>query len=96
VNFSGSELNNPRLIEKIRWKLDRFELTPNLLAVEVLETVISGLPITPNINGLVALGCQLDLDDFGTGYASISTIRSFKIDRFKIDRSFVMKADRDP
>jgi EAL domain-containing protein (putative c-di-GMP-specific phosphodiesterase class I) len=46
VNFSGSELNNPRLIEKIRWKLDRFELTPNLLAVEVLETVISGLPIT--------------------------------------------------
>ncbi|HCI06607.1 MAG TPA: EAL domain-containing protein, partial [Sulfitobacter sp.] len=35
-------MNNPRLIEKISWELDRFELTPNHLAVEVLETVISG------------------------------------------------------
>ena len=99
VNFSGSELNNPRLIEKISWELDRFELMPNRLAVEVLETVISGAAddqITLNINGLVALGCHVDLDNFGTGHASISSIRRFKIDRLKIDRSFVMKADRDP
>lgn len=99
VNFSGSELNNPRLIDKIRWELDRFDLSPDRLAVEVLETVIAGAPddqVTLNINGLVALGCRVDLDDFGTGHASISSIRRFKIDRLKIDRSFVMKADRDP
>jgi diguanylate cyclase (GGDEF)-like protein len=99
VNFSGSELNNPCLIEKISWELDRFNLSPDRLAVEVLETVISGTAddqITLNINGLVALGCHVDLDDFGTGHASISSIRRFKIDRLKIDRSFVMKADRDP
>ena len=52
--------------------------------------------VTLNINGLVALGCRVDLDDCGTGHASISSIRRFKIDRLKIDRSFVMKADRDP
>ena len=99
VNFSGSELNNPRLIEKISWELDRFNLSPARLAVEVLETVIAGAPddqVTLNINGLVDLGCHVDLDDFGTGHASISSIRRFKIDRLKIDRSFVMKADRDP
>lgn len=99
VNFAGSELNNPKLIDKIQWELDRFELTPNRLAVEVLETVVATAPddmITRNINALGELGCRIDLDDFGTGHASIASIRRFSVSRIKIDRSFVMKADRDP
>lgn len=99
INFAGSELSNPRLIERIKWDLDRFELTADRLAVEVLETVVASAPddmITLNINALGALGCRIDLDDFGTGNASIASIRRFAISRIKIDRSFVMKADRDP
>ncbi|WP_299295119.1 bifunctional diguanylate cyclase/phosphodiesterase [uncultured Tateyamaria sp.] len=99
VNFSGSELNNPRLVDKIRWELDRFDLTPDRLAVEILETVVTDTSddtITRNINALSELGCRIDLDDFGTGNASISSIRRFGVGRIKIDRSFVMKADRDP
>ena len=99
VNFAGSELNNPQLLEKIKWELDRFDLTPDRLAVEVLETVVASAPddvITRNINALGKLGCRIDLDDFGTGNASIASIRRFAVSRIKIDRSFVMKADRDP
>jgi diguanylate cyclase (GGDEF)-like protein len=99
VNFAGSELSNPRLLEKIKWDLDRFELTADRLAVEVLETVVASAPddmITRNINALGAMGCRIDLDDFGTGNASIASIRRFSVSRIKIDRSFVMKADRDP
>lgn len=99
VNFAGQELKNPRLIEKVKWELDRFDLTPGRLAVEVLETVVASAPddmITRNINGLGELGCRVDLDDFGTGHASIASIRRFSVSRIKIDRSFVMKADRDP
>lgn len=99
VNFAGSDLNNPRLLEKIKWELDRFDLTPDRLAVEVLETVVASSPddmITRNINALGKLGCRIDLDDFGTGHASIASIRRFAVSRIKIDRSFVMKADRDP
>ncbi|KIN70644.1 Diguanylate cyclase [Sulfitobacter noctilucae] len=99
VNFAGSELNNPKLVEKIQWELDRFDLTPERLAVEVLETVVASAPddvITRNINALGKLGCRVDLDDFGTGQASIASIRRFSVSRIKIDRSFVMKADRDP
>jgi diguanylate cyclase (GGDEF)-like protein len=99
VNFAGPELQNPNLVEKIKWELDRFELTPDRLAVEVLETVVADSPddvIALNINGLGELGCRIDLDDFGTGHASISAIRRFSVNRIKIDRSFVMKADRDP
>ena len=99
VNFAGPELSNPKLLEKIQWELDRFDLTPDRLAVEVLETVVARAPddvITRNINALGELGCRIDLDDFGTGHASISSIRRFSVSRIKIDRSFVSKADRDP
>lgn len=99
VNFAGPELSNPRLLEKIKWELDRFDLGPERLVVEVLETVVASTPddmITRNIKALGDLGCGIDLDDFGTGHASIASIRRFAVSRIKIDRSFVMKADRDP
>lgn len=99
VNFSGAELRNPNLVDKIRWELDRFDLAPDRLAVEVLETVVADVGddiITRNIAGLAKLGCAIDLDDFGTGHASIANIRRFSVGRIKIDRSFVMKVDTDP
>lgn len=99
VNFASDELRNPGLVERVQWELDRFDLTPDRLSVEILETVFSNTPddvITRNIAGLGKLGCRIDLDDFGTGHASIASIRRFDISRIKIDRSFVMKADRDP
>lgn len=98
VNFAGAELNNPNLVEKIKWELDRFELQPARLAVEILETVVAGTTddvVTRNICKLGELGCKIDLDDFGTGNTSIASIRRFSVSRIKIDRSFVMKADRD-
>lgn len=99
VNFSSAELSDPNLIEQVSWELDRFELSPDRLAVEILETVVAQGPddvITRNIRGLADLGCRIDLDDFGTGHASLASIRRFGVGRIKIDRSFVMKADRDP
>lgn len=99
VNFAKDELRNPKLIDKVAWKLDQFDIEPERLVIEVLETVVSGSPediVARNINGLAKLGCQIDLDDFGTGHASISSIRRFTVSRIKIDRSFVMKSDQDP
>jgi len=99
VNFSGAELKNPKLVDKIRWELDRFDLSPDRLAIEVLETVVASTGddiITRNIAGLASLGCAIDLDDFGTGHASIANIRRFSVGRIKIDRSFIMKVDTDP
>lgn len=99
VNFANEELHNPKLLDKIRWELDRFNLPASRLSVEVLETVVAAAPddtVSRNINGLAKLGCVIDLDDFGTGHASISSIRRFAVARIKIDRSFVLKVDRDP
>jgi len=99
VNFCSAQLRNPKLVDKIRWELDRFDLAPERLAVEILETVVADMQddiITRNIAGLAKLGCSIDLDDFGTGHASIANIRRFAVGRIKIDRSFVMKVDTDP
>lgn len=99
VNFATQELRNPSLVERIKWDVDRFELDPTRLTVEILETVISEHDddiITRNIRALGSQGFRIDLDDFGTGHASLSNIRRFAVDRIKIDRSFVANVDSDP
>jgi diguanylate cyclase len=99
VNFCKEELRNPKLTEKLKWELDRFELTPDRITVEVLESVVaegSNDTVVHNIEALAKLGCGIDLDDFGTGHASITSIRRFTVNRIKIDQSFVKKVDCDP
>lgn len=98
VNFSATELSNPKLVDKIRWELDRFEFDPSRLTVEILENVIASSDndtITRNIAALSQLGCGIDLDDFGTGHASIANIRRFAVKRIKIDKSYVSRCDVD-
>ncbi|EPX76848.1 Sensory box/GGDEF family protein [Litoreibacter arenae DSM 19593] len=99
VNFATQDLRNPSLIERIKWDVDRFEMDPKRLTVEILETVVSEHDddiITRNIRALGDQGYRIDLDDFGTGHASLANIRRFAVDRIKIDRSFITRADDDP
>lgn len=99
VNFTSAELCSPTLPERVNWELDRFDLAPSRLAVEILETVVtdsSDDTLTHTVRALGKLGCRIDLDDFGTGHASIAAIRRFDISRIKIDRCFIAKADQDP
>ena len=99
VNFSREELSNPSLVAKLKWELDRFDIAPNRLAVEILESVVADARndmVVQNIGALAQMGCMIDLDDFGTGHASIANIRRFAVDRIKIDKTFVAKVDSDP
>lgn len=99
VNFSHEELRDPKLGEKLQWELDRFDLPPDRLTVEILESVVAETAsdaVVHTISGLARMGCGIDLDDFGTGHASITSIRRFAVNRIKIDRSFVIGVDRDP
>ncbi len=41
-------------------------------------------------------GVHIALDDFGTGYSSLYYLRNFKIDKIKIDRSFIDNMEREP
>lgn len=79
------------LVTAVEQALAASGLAANRLEIEITETTA----LTQEGVGATALaqlrgkGIQLAFDDFGTGYASLSMLQRFRIDRVKIDRSFV-------
>lgn len=99
VNVSLDQLADPRLAERIIWQIDRYDVRPDRIAIEILETVTlrnGDETIMRNVDALREAGFRLDLDDFGTGAASIRHIAQFGVHRIKIDRSFIHKIDQSP
>lgn len=98
VNMSAYELRDPNLVDIIQLELDAFDLSPDRLVIEILETVVAqgtDDPIIRNLHAISDVGCSIDLDDFGTGHAAITTIKNYAVNRIKIDRSFVTHVDHD-
>jgi len=99
INLAEADLRRNDLPDRIAWELDRHDIAPERLVVEILESVTTdGDSDMPNrtVARLAAMGCKIDLDDYGTGNASIMGIRRFVVDRLKIDRSYVRQLDLDP
>lgn len=98
VNFAQEDLQDPTLVDRISWALDRHGLPPERLTVEVLENVVAAGTddqVQKTLTTLSEMGCRIDLDDFGTGHASIASLRDLKLDRVKIDRSYLANIDND-
>src|SRR5918998_2857331 len=91
VNLSASQLGNPDLVEEVRGVLTRTGLPPNLLVLELTESVaLTDLAESARVlSGLKTLGVRIALDDFGTGFSSLSHLGTLPVDVVKIDRSFV-------
>jgi diguanylate cyclase (GGDEF)-like protein len=98
VNFSNDDLRNPRLPDYVRWELDRHDLLPDRLVIEVLESVVAETSedmISRTLQSLSQIGCPIDLDDFGTGSTCLMNVHRFNVNRIKLDRSMVRHVDRD-
>ena len=91
VNLSGIQLQDSGLVAAVSLALEESELPPELLMLEMTESVMASddAHILRRLRQLKGLGVRLAIDDFGTGYSSLSYLRSFPIDVVKIDRSFV-------
>ncbi len=100
LNMSPSVLSNKAAVDSLVRSVSRLKLPPSSISVEILEAVMiddgSSLPIKENIARLAEHGFYIELDDFGTGHSSISSLRDLKVDRVKIDRSFVSNVDSNP
>ncbi len=95
VNLSGRDLDTgPELTRHIRLELERNQLDPSLLEVELTEsTSFHNLEeVQTLLQDLRTLGVGIALDDFGTGYSMLDRIRDLPVDRIKIDRTFVRRA----
>jgi diguanylate cyclase (GGDEF)-like protein/PAS domain S-box-containing protein len=91
VNLSARQVSTPGLVEAIKEALAASELPPQLLTLEITESVlIDDVEGTiERLEVLRALGLRLAIDDFGTGYSSLAYLRRLPVDILKIDRSFV-------
>jgi diguanylate cyclase (GGDEF)-like protein/PAS domain S-box-containing protein len=91
VNLSAKQFSNPGLLNEVLHILERTEVDPSRLALEITETVLmENRSIAEDlIDGLHHMQVKLHVDDFGTGYSSLSYLRRFPVDALKIDRSFI-------
>lgn len=91
VNLSAAEIRGGRVEAQLRRVLAETGLPPERLELEVTESGLMsrGSQVAEFLGSLKALGVQLAIDDFGTGYSSLSYLRSFPVDKLKIDRSFI-------
>lgn len=93
VNISGLQFRRVSFIDIVKRVLKDSALPPELLELELTETVIMS-DVKENVGRLLALkklGISLAVDDFGTGYSSLNYLKRFPIDILKIDRSFIIE-----
>ena len=90
VNLSPVQFRNGSVIDAVTTALEQSGLRPERLEVEITESVLlaDDEPNRAVLYRLRALGVRIALDDFGMGYSSLGYLRSFPIDKIKIDRSF--------
>ena len=96
VNVSGRQFTHPHFLselEKLAWK---HKVPVKNIKLEVTERVM--------MDGSVALdtlikcrekGYSISIDDFGTGFSSLKYLAQMPVSFLKIDRSFVMKLNKD-
>ena len=97
VNFSAAQFRDERIHQRVRNALEETGLPPELLEMEITETVAmqDAEYAIATLRSLKSMGVRIAIDDFGTGYSSLSYLRRFPIDVLKIDRSFVMELPGD-
>ncbi len=91
VNLSPLQLRRQPIVEIVAKALEETGLNPHHLDLELTENVLMEdlKDAAGELRRLQELGVTVSVDDFGTGYSSLSLLQQFKVDRLKIDRSFV-------
>lgn len=91
VNLSLRQLVDENLIEDIEKALKDSGMAPELLELEITESMVMHNPgrMIAVLAKIKALGVRLAIDDFGTGYSSLAQIKHFPVDTLKVDRSFI-------
>ena len=93
LNVAARDLLDAGLAETIGRGLERYDLPPGTLLLEINERVLTSEPAHAITVGaaLTALGVALSLDDFGTGSSSLVRLKRLPVSEVKIHSSFIAR-----
>ncbi|MCL2524784.1 MAG: EAL domain-containing protein [Betaproteobacteria bacterium] len=91
VNLSAREFERDDLLERIASPLRRHGVPPNLLEIEITESLLmkDAESIIAKTRQLRHSNVGISIDDFGTRYSSLNYLRRFSVSTIKIDQVFV-------
>jgi len=91
INLSAVQLRSDALIDGLRESLQRHDVPPGLLELELTESTLmdNAEAVLERLHRIRALGVGLSVDDFGTGYSSLGYLSRLPLQKLKVDRSFV-------
>jgi diguanylate cyclase len=91
VNLSARNLHDRELEYSISVLLERWQVEPSKLVVEVTESAIMVdlAGASRNLDLLRGKGVLVAIDDFGTGFSPLTHLKRLPVDEIKIDKSFV-------
>lgn len=89
VNVSPLNLYNLDLLDYLVGLVQKYDLPPNLLLLEITEKAYSRQPVQliDQVGMFRDNGFQVILDDFGKGCSSLNMVKNLAVDAMKIDMS---------
>jgi diguanylate cyclase (GGDEF)-like protein len=92
-NLSACDVMSPSTMAAVRRIVLDNGIEPGRVEFEITETaaMADSAQIVTSINLLRALGSRIALDDFGAGFSSLGRLLLLKVDKIKVDRTFVSK-----
>ena len=96
VNVSRLNFYNLDLLEFLLALLEKYDLKPEMLKLEVTESAY-----TDNPQQLISItrmfrekGFSVLMDDFGSGFSSLNMLKNLPIDVLKVDMAFVRELEQ--
>lgn len=93
ISLSRAQFTMPGLVDELAQVIDKHQLQPDQLEVEVAETSLMYNidAAVKQVHRLRELGIRVALDDFGAGDCSLRMLRDLPIDTLKLDRHLVAR-----
>ncbi|MCH9813922.1 MAG: GGDEF domain-containing protein [Epsilonproteobacteria bacterium] len=98
INLTEEDLKDNDIVHFLRYKLKQYNMNPNRIFLEILESVTS-LQTTETeeiLKEFKEMGFKIAIDDFGTETSNFTRILNLDVDVIKIDGSFVKNLDTNP
>ncbi len=97
LNFSLYEFYSSHFLNFILEMLQKYEVDPRLIQIEILETTSQANPfLSVNIiKRLREMGIRVLMDDFGIGYSNFGNLSKIPFDAIKIDKSYIDHIEED-